>query len=176
MRIGVVSVTGRGEIDRLLSEAAAGLARDGIRTAGLVRDESYHCSAANGCDMMVRVLPDGPVIRITQDLGPGSDACRLDPSAIVRAVAEVEARGLAGVGLFILNKFGPEEAAGRGFRSVIARALEQGIPVLIGVGPASRAEFDRFTAGLAEPLPPDTEAIALWCRRTLANADGRTLA
>ena len=90
MKIGFVSVEGRGEIDRLLSETAAVLDGQKIRTAGIVKDNG-HCSAfANGCDMVVRVRPHGPVIKIAQDLGEGSDACRLDPAAIADAVAQVE--------------------------------------------------------------------------------------
>lgn len=163
MKIGVVSVEGRGEIDRLLSETAEALAALGIRTAGIVKDH-HHCGTyANGCDMRVRVLPQGALIKITQDLGEGSDACRLDPSAIAEAVAQVEKAGLAAAQMFILNKFGPEEAAGRGFRAVIARALDDGIPILVGVGKTCRADLDAFCGGLAEALPADTAAITAWC-------------
>ncbi|MBK6465848.1 MAG: DUF2478 domain-containing protein [Rhodobacter sp.] len=170
MKIGFVSVEGRGEIDRLLSETAAALAAQGIRTAGIVKDHD-HCSAfANGCDMMVRVLPNGAVIKITQDLGEGSDACRLDPSAIAEAVAQVENTALEAAQLFILNKFGPEEAAGRGFRAVIAKALDNGIPVLVGVGKTCRADFETFAGGLAEALPGDPAAISAWCQSAVQPA------
>ncbi|MGB4826889.1 MAG: DUF2478 domain-containing protein [Paracoccaceae bacterium] len=170
MKIGFVSVEGRGEIDRLLSETAAVLDGQKIRTAGIVKDNG-HCSAfANGCDMMVRVLPHGPVIKITQDLGEGSDACRLDPAAIADAVAQVENGQLDAAQMFILNKFGPEEAAGRGFRAVIAKALDQGIPVLVGVGKTCRADFEAFSGGLAEALPGDPAAISAWCQSAVQPA------
>ena len=163
MKIGFISVAGRGEIDRLLSETAKALAAQGLRAAGIVKDDGYGSAYANGCDMKVRVLPHGPLIKITQDLGEGSDACRLDPAAIAEAVAQVENVGLDAAQLFILNKFGPEEAAGRGFRAIIARALDHGIPVLVGVGQTCRADFDAFCGGLAEALPADTSAITAWC-------------
>ncbi|TDE41108.1 DUF2478 domain-containing protein [Antarcticimicrobium sediminis] len=163
MKIAYVSATGRGETDRLLSQAAAFLGQQQVATAGIVKELSYDSAFENGCDMKVRVLPDGPVIKITQDLGQGSAACRLDPAAIAEAVAQVETSGLADARMFILNKFGPEEIAGRGFRSAIAAALELGIPVLVGVGSASRADFDAFAEGLAAPLPADPDAIAAWC-------------
>ena len=170
MEIAFVSTPERGEIDRLLAETAEVLARQQIYAAGIVKDLTYDSAFENGCDMKVRVLPDGPVIKITQDLGDGSDACRLDPAAIADAVAQVESGDLSQAQLFILNKFGPEEAAGRGFRGVISRAMELGIPVLVGVGSASREDFDEFTEGLAEPLPADTDAISAWCLTAIASA------
>lgn len=167
MPIAFVSVPGRGETDRILAETAALLARHRVRAAGIVKELAYDSAFENGCDMKVRVLPDGPVIRITQNLGNGSGACRLDPAAIADAVARVENCDLADAQVFILNKFGPEEAAGRGFRAIIGKALEHGIPVLVGVGTSGRKDFDAFVEGLAEPLPANTEAISTWCLSAL---------
>ncbi|WP_171052657.1 DUF2478 domain-containing protein [Ruegeria sediminis] len=163
MKIGVVSAEGRGETDRLLAEVADAMQAEGIRTAGIVKVLEHVSAFENGCDMKVRVLPDGPVIKITQSLGQGSGSCRLDPSAIAESVAQVENGTLDDAHLLILNKFGPEEINGRGFRGVIGKALDLGIPVLVGIGSASRAEFDTFSGGLAETLPGETEAIRDWC-------------
>ncbi|UWQ90834.1 DUF2478 domain-containing protein [Aliisedimentitalea scapharcae] len=163
MKLACVSAEGRGETDRILAQTAALLERDGIRTSGIVKVLDHESAFANGCDMVVRVLPDGPQIKITQSLGEGSDACRLDPGAIAQAVSTVENAELDEASVFILNKFGPEEAAGRGFCAVIGKALERGIPVLVGVG-ASRANFDSFASGLATDLPADPNAIRAWCR------------
>jgi uncharacterized protein DUF2478 len=164
MKIAYISASERGETDRLLTETAALLAQRQVRAAGIVKEPGYDSAFDNGCDMKVQVLPDGPVINITQDLGEGSGACRLDPAAIAEAVAHVENGGLSSAQVFILNKFGPEEAAGRGFRAVIGMALELGIPVLVGVGNASRNDFDAFAGELAEALPADIDAIGAWCQ------------
>ncbi|MCP5073175.1 MAG: DUF2478 domain-containing protein [Rhodobacteraceae bacterium] len=163
MKIAVVSSKDRGETDRLISEVASQLQTGGATLAGIVKTLEYTGSFDNGCDMKVNVLPDGPEIKITQSLGKGSDACRLDPSAIADAVSKVESGALENTDLFILNKFGPEEAAGRGFCAVIGKALERDIPVLVGLGSPSRAAFDAFVDGLAVELPPDKEAIRKWC-------------
>lgn len=167
MKIARVSSSKRGETDRLLSDIAAKLQTGGHQLAGIIKEQSYAGQAANGCDMKVRVLPTGPVIQITQDLGTGSDACRLDPGALTEAVCCVEGAPLKGVDLFILNKFGPEESAGRGFCSVIAAALEQDIPVLVGVGLASSDSFDAFAGELAEALPDEADAILTWCQAAI---------
>lgn len=163
MKIAVISAKERGETDRLISETAAYLRAKGARLSGIVKVLEDSGDSTCCQKMSVQVLPDGQIIAITQDLGEGSDACKLDPGAIARAVAEVEKQSIADVQLFILNKFGPEEAAGRGFRASIGTALEAGIPVLVGVGGPSRAAFDTFADGLAEALPPDAGMIRDWC-------------
>ncbi|WP_456391038.1 DUF2478 domain-containing protein [Profundibacter sp.] len=168
MRIAVVSSPKRGETDRLLSQTAAFLLTQGVKLTGIVKVLEEEEDASCACDMSVRVLPNGQIIPITQDLGDGSDACKLDPGAIALAVHEVEKQPLEDVQLFILNKFGPEEADGRGFRAAIGAALEAGIPVLVGVGGPSRAAFDVFVDGLGETLPPDTDAIRAWCQQVMA--------
>ncbi len=164
MKIACVTSPERGGTDRLLSDIATRLQASGMHLAGIVKDVGYASGFDNGCDMKVRVLPDGPVIKITQELGKGSDACRLDPGAIANAVASVENGSLDNADLFILNKFGPEEAAGRGFCSVIGAAIDRDIPVLVGVSGASKAAFDTFTGGLAPALTPQVQAILEWCQ------------
>lgn len=168
MKIALVSAEGRGETDRLLADVAEQLQAEGANLSGIVKMQNYSSEFENGCDMKVRILPDGPVIKITQNLGRGSDACRLDPSAIATAVSTVENASLKGADMFILNKFGPEESAGRGFCAVIGAALERDIPVLVGAGGASRQAFDTFVDGLAETLSPDQEAIQIWCRSAMS--------
>ena len=164
MKIASVTSPVRGGTDALLSEVANLLQAQGMSLAGIVKGFGYSGVFENGCDTKVWVLPEGPVIKITQDLGAGSDACRLDPGAIAQAVATVESGALEDADLFILNKFGPEEAAGRGFCSAIGAAIERDIPVLVGVGVASKPAFKDFTGGLATAIEPQTDAIIAWLR------------
>ena len=162
MKIACVTSPEPGKTDEVLSAVASQLRGQGVSLAGVVRDIGYVSGFANGCDAQVVVLPDGPVIKITQDLGRGSDACRLDPGKIAEAVAIVESGTLNQADLFILNKFGPEEAAGRGFCAAIGTALEHGVPVLVGVGAATKAAFDYFSDGVATSVEPQANAILAW--------------
>ncbi len=166
MKIASITAPERGATDEILVDIAARLQAQGRIVAGIVKDSGYCSGFANGCDTKVRVLPDGPILKITQELGKGSDACRLDPGAIAQAVACVENGALQHADVFILNKFGPEEAAGRGFCAAIGLALERGIPVLVGVGAANQAAFDQFSGGLATALAPQPEAILAWVQGT----------
>jgi len=170
MNIAYVTSLKRGETDRLLTETATQLRARGKSLTGIVKVANYKSSFDNGCDMQVRVLPKGPDIKITQNLGKGSDACRLDPAAIAEAVTRVDSGSMDRSDLFILNKFGPEEAAGRGFCTVIGTALDQGVPVLVGVGGASIKAFESFAGGLAVPVAATEQAILDWVHSALSDS------
>ncbi|NDW44589.1 DUF2478 domain-containing protein [Ruegeria sp. PrR005] len=164
MAIASVSATGRGATDHLLKSVVARLKEEGCRVLGTLRlvepsEAAGHC----GCNLWL--LPDGPLVRITQDLGAGSTSCRMDAGAMEDAVGQATARlATQGADLVVLNKFGLSEAEGRGFRAMIAEALACGVPVLIGVSETHRGAFERFAGGLDESLPPEEGAILDWCR------------
>ncbi|GKY89977.1 DUF2478 domain-containing protein [Sinisalibacter aestuarii] len=156
------------DTDRLLSELAWHLESRGLRICGTVQaniQRAHDCR----CDVDLRVLPEGPVIRISQDLGAGAVGCRLDPGALETAVGIVEDRLSRGADMLIVNRFGKQEAEGRGFRSAIAEALAHDIPVLVGMTPLNLAAFQEFTGGLAEALPPDIAELEDWALTHLAD-------
>jgi hypothetical protein len=161
MRIGYITADGRGDMDLLLHGLASRAAARGWRLCGTVQMNS-DCGPDRPCDMDVRILPDGPVIRISQSLGAGARGCRLDPDALEQAVARTAARLDGGCDLLIVNRFGKQEGDGRGFRLVIAEALGADIPVLVGVNRLNLARFEAFTEGLAEPVAPDAGALDTW--------------
>ncbi|NOR62987.1 MAG: DUF2478 domain-containing protein [Rhodobacteraceae bacterium] len=167
MNIGIVTSDIMGKTDELISEIAAKLQAEGVALAGIAKVLGNETPGDHHCDMDIRVLPNGPEIRITQTLGQGSTGCRLNPAGIAEAVAKVEQSGIAGAGLFVLNKFGPQEADGHGFCEAIGTALAHDIPVLVGVGKGSRAALERFVDGMAEALPPEPDAIYAWCKAAM---------
>ncbi|HMO72189.1 MAG TPA: DUF2478 domain-containing protein [Paracoccaceae bacterium] len=160
MQIGYVSLPGRGATDACLAQAVALLAARRVPMAGTVQTNPRR-AGRHVCDMDVRVLPDGPVLRISQDLGAGARGCRLDGGALELAVAAV-ARRLDGASLLVVNKFGKQEATGRGLVPVIAEAVGRGLPVLVGVNGLNLPAFLDFAADLAQALPADPKAIARW--------------
>jgi hypothetical protein len=161
MRIAYVVAEGRGETDLLLHDVARAARTRGLRLCGTVQVNT-NCGADRPCDMDVEVLPDGPVIRISQSLGPGARGCRLDPSALELAVAAAEARLAEGCDLVIINKFGKHEAEGRGFRTLIAEALSRDVPVLVGANRLNAPHLLAFSDGMAEALSPDFAQILDW--------------
>lgn len=162
-----VTISGRGRTDDLIADAVSSLTADDLRLAGTVRAEPV-ASGEHPCDMDVRVLPDGPSFRISQPLGSKSRGCRLDGGVIASIATEVEAR-LPGADLLVVNKFGKQEAMGRGLCGAITAAMDMNIPVLVGVNRMNAPDFQAFAGGIAAELRPDPRAIRDWfdmvCRR-----------
>lgn len=161
MNIAYTMAPGRGDTDLMLNHLAQSLQRRGLRICGVVQINTER-ETDGPCDMDVSVLPDGPVLRISQSLGRNATGCRLDPAALETAVGHVTTRLANGADLLIVNKFGKHEAEGRGFRPVIAEALMNDIPVLVGLNGLNRAAFEDFTGGMAEELPPNRQALNDW--------------
>ncbi len=160
MKLGYVTLPGRGDTDLLLAVLAAQILQNGTRLAGTIqtnreRDCTHHC------DMDLHVLPDGPVVRINQDLGADATGCRLDAGALEAAVAAVAQR-LGGAEVLIVNKFGKHEAGGRGFRHLMADALARGLPVIVGVNIQNMPAFLEYADGMAELLPSEPDQILTW--------------
>lgn len=163
MRIACLSAPERGQTNKLLSALAERLRARGIGLVGTVQTD-IECAPEGRCDMDVTVLPEGPVIRISQSLGPNARGCRLDAAELEQAAALTEERlARDEAQLAIINKFGRHEAEeGRGFRTAMAMALERGLPVIVGVNPTNRAALEDFCGGALEALPPELDALEAW--------------
>ncbi|EAQ04835.1 hypothetical protein OB2597_06115 [Pseudooceanicola batsensis HTCC2597] len=159
--LGYIHTADRGVPNAVLAEVAAMLTAQGLCVTGLIQVRAPG-EGAHPCDMDLKCLPDGPAFPIAQQLGRGSRGCRMDVAALETGVAYVEAQIAAGADVFILNKFGAQEAQGRGFRAAIGRALERGIPTLTVVNPLNLDAFRDFSDGLGEMVPAETEAILAW--------------
>ena len=154
------------EGDALLTQVADRLAADGYRLGGVVQS-SVHRPGRRKCDMYLRDLMSGEEILISQDRGNEARGCRLDTDAFARVSLWGERALVAGVDLLVINKFGKEEAQGRGLRPLIAEALLSGIPVMLGVSTLNLADFEAFAGAIAARLPQDVEAIKVWCRKAI---------
>ena len=148
--------------DALIARCAAGLVASGYQLGGVVQSNAHRCGRRR-CDMYVKDLLGGDEIRISLDRGKEARGCRLDPDAFARIDAWIEQAVYARVDLLIINKFGKEEAHGRGLRPVIAEALMAEIPLVIGVSTRNLCEFQTFVGGAATCLRPDIETITAWC-------------
>lgn len=169
MRIAYTMAPGRGDTDLLLQRVARSLIAHGRRPSGTVQINSERADAGP-CDMDVMVLPNGPTLRISQSLGRQARGCRLDPDALESAVGHVQAT-LHRRDCLIVNKFGKHEAEGRGFRPVIASAIELGLPVLVGLNQLNFEAFMAFTAGEAERLNPKFDCLLDWLNCSCNVAD-----
>lgn len=164
-----IAAAKREPVDDVLEEAAARLAAAGLKVGGFVqtdRDERLECCR----DTFLKSLSDGSRRLITQPLGAEATGCRLDPrrlaEASMAAVAELE----GGLDAIVLNRFGKDEAEGRGFRDVIGKALEAKVAVIVAVRPDHAAALSEFGGEYATLLPARADAIVAWCLAALSRA------
>lgn len=161
MQVAYTMAPGRGDTDLLLHRFAIRLIALGYAPVGTVQTNT-ECAEPGRCDMDVKVLPDGPAIRISQSLGAGARGCRLDPGALETAVGLVERSMDGRPDCLIVNKFGKQEASGGGFRPLIGKAMEREIPVIVGLSRLNAPEFGDFTGGLAQQVAPELDALLGW--------------
>jgi nucleoside-triphosphatase THEP1 len=165
-QIGVVVYKDGLFADALIAQCAAGLIASGYRLGGVVQSNA-HRPGRRRCDMYVKDLLGGEEVKISLDRGNEARGCRLDPDAFARIDAWVERAVFERVDLLIINKFGKEEAHGRGLRPVIAEALIAEIPLVIGVSTRNLLDFLTFVGTSTTHLRPDLEAITAWCRNAV---------
>jgi hypothetical protein len=162
--------------DDLLRALAVELQAAGTPVLGMVQySEDPEMTGCDPCTMGLRFLPEGDEMLISQALGPLATGCRLDAGALEMAVARVtaaldaaEAAPGGFQGVLLLNKFGRQEAQGRGCRALIARAALSEAKVVISVPAAQRAAFDAFAEGMAVEWPAELGALS----RMLRDAGG----
>ena len=149
-------------IDDLLRRVGERLRADRVVLAGALQENiggiPGQCSAMTLVD-----LTSQRRVGISQDLGLQSDACRLDARGLSEIAALLDRPFDQHTELLMLNRFGKAEAEGHGLRSVFARAIDAGIPVLTAVRPPYGEAWAQFHGGLAIDLPTDFEHVLAWC-------------
>ena len=167
MRIAAVIFQGGFAIDKFMNEVATRLRADGVRLAGAVQ-ENLGGPGDEACAAMILTdLKSQRRFRISQDLGRQAEGCRLDAAGLAEAGALLDRSIDRETELMLLNRFGVAEAEGRGLRSIFARAIEAGIPVLTAVRPPYTEAWAEFHGGLAADLPPTLEPVLGWTREAV---------
>jgi len=147
-------------IQALLADIAARLAARGLRVVGVIENAN---SGPNPCKPMgLRSLDDGRVFAISQNLGPGSRACNLDPEGLALACAAAQKSIAQGADVVILSKFGKQEALGGGLIDAFGAAIAAGVPIITSVAPAMMNEWRQFAGELAECVAADAARLDSW--------------
>lgn len=148
-------------IQAFLGAFAKRLAREGYTVAGAVEIAAAESRGACG-RLAMRNLSTGAVTSISQNLGPGSTACNLDPSGLADVCAAVERSIAAGADLVIISKFGKLEAARGGMSDAFRAAIAAELPILTAVSPAMSDAWTAFAGPLSVFLPLDPEVVDTW--------------
>ena len=150
-----------GSSDAALVEFARSLRECGWRVCGLVQDSTARDPSCTR-EMALIDLDDGSRFTISQNLGPGSSSCCVDPGGVAAASVALR-RGLTeGADLIIANRFGELEAAGGGLAAEMLAVMAGGIPLLTSVSERYLDAWRRFSGNSAKELPPQREALETW--------------
>lgn len=136
----------------------------GLVLSGVLQYPAFE-GADQDCDVVLEDIASGHRTRLFEDRGKGARGCRLDTAALLEAAMEIERSFDDNPSLLVLNKFGKVEAEGGGMCGVMAKALERGIPVVIGVPARNLKSWRNFADGFSTELPEDTDRIADWLAR-----------
>ena len=144
----------------MLAEFAFGLRAQGIDAGGLVQ----RSTAGTGRKSIMHLidLRTGDEYRISQDLGPGSGACALDPTGLAAASHVLRREIAANVPLLVVNKFSGAEAEGGGLLTETFEAITHGIPLLTCLSLRYRDHWNALTDHAGTEIPPNPNAIAAW--------------
>ncbi len=149
------------DANRIVADFAAALVAAGTRLCGFVQisEDLENC----GCkDTYVLDLENGARTKILQDLGSGSQGCRVDPSALVEIGQLVSEALTRAPELLIINRFGRLESEGMGLRDEIASAALSGIPTVVCVSTRYLKDWRKFAADLAQEIPCASETLLAW--------------
>jgi len=149
------------DANRIVADFAATLAGSGVRLGGFVQisEDTENC----GCkDTYVLDLQTGARTKILQDLGAGSQGCRVDPAALAE-IGHLVSEALNGSPeLIIINRFGRLESEGMGLRNEIAAAALSGLPALVCISTRYVAAWRDFAADMSEEIPCTPERLLAW--------------
>lgn len=159
-------------MDALLEDLAHRLASEGLRLAGAVQHTLKQPSMPR-CDMVLEDLGTHGIHPISVDRSIAVQGCRMEPSAVENLAMLASQAIERGVDAFILNRFGKNEAAGRGYREVISNAVSLGVPVLVGVSAANLEKWEAFATSGYRRLDVDTTAARQWFAAAIDARDGQ---
>ncbi|GAC1046196.1 DUF2478 domain-containing protein [Rhizobium sp. No.120] len=162
------------DFERFLRELTKTMMDEGMRLAGLIQLSEPRPDRVK-CDLYLRDLTTDKLYGISEDRGPEARGCVLDTDRLLVACEAAEEKLSDKTDLLVLCKFGKTEVEGGGFRSLIARAMELSVPVLIGVPEINLVPFREFAAGFAKEIAlPDLAGNWLTLQSVRARAiDGR---
>lgn len=154
-------------IDEFMVTVAGYLRAEGVRVGGLVQ----HALRGHGkCSFEFEDIASGARYPLTQNLGPESRACALDSAALADTSSVVRVAIGDGAQIVIINKFGEQEAGGRGMRQEMMQTVMAGIPLLTSVKRRYLADWLEFVGTQGDLLPVARPAVIDWCRRALSHA------
>ncbi len=161
-RIGAIHGATTADIQKLLARFAERRIGEGLRVAGVIEEPAggVDCGICNS--LVLRDTAGSTIIPITQNLGSGSSACKLDSSGLAAGCQAVVAAIEAGADVVVLSKYGKIEAEGGGLLDAFRAAADAGLPCLTGVKPSFSGFFEEYAGGYSQWIEANDDAIEAW--------------
>ena len=151
-------------IEPLMVEVVRTLRREGVHVGGLVEHTIRPAGDAGCSSLELEDLVSGTRYRLTQNLGTGSRACALDSTALAEASRALRDAVADRMDVVVVNKFGAQEAAGKGLRSEMLQIVSSGIPLLTAVSRRFLPQWRQFAGCEAILLPAALSGVLEWWR------------
>ena len=153
------------DVDAVLVSVTDLLRSRGIRASGLLQHFGPPTPAGKR-SMYVEDIASGERVRLDLPRGSGATGCSLDPNALAKAACLLRRAIRSRPDVLIVNRFGQQEAEGRGMRPELAEAVCAGLPTLVAVSESFLSEWESFVGGPGRILPAKRGAIVSWvCQR-----------
>jgi glycosyltransferase involved in cell wall biosynthesis len=161
-RIGAIRGASTAEIQKLLARFAERRIQEGLRVAGVIEEPEggVDCGICNS--LVLRDTAGSTIIPITQNLGPGSSACKLDSAGLAAGCQAVVAAVERGADVVVLSKYGKVEAEGGGLLDAFRAAAEAGLPVITGVKPSFAEYFLDYAGGFSQWIEASEAELERW--------------
>lgn len=146
--------------DAMMWRVVQRLQEHGLNLSGLLtwRGKDPH----GRLPMQIKDVRRGELFAISQALGPGSQACSLDPAALAQASAVLRLAQNEAADLVLVNRFGAMEASGRGFAAEMLALMSEGQALLTVVSAQYQQAWLAFTGTAGGLLPVEETAIVDW--------------
>jgi nucleoside-triphosphatase THEP1 len=144
----------------LLAAFARDVMAEGYRVHGLVQHPRQRPDG--GLGLVVEDLESGRCYDISQNLGPGSESCNVDPRGLAEASVVLRRAIAMGAELVVVSRFGKLEASGHGLAAEMLEVMVAGIPLLTVVDDRNMGAWNVLTGGSGLILEADAHRLRLW--------------
>lgn len=165
----------RFDVDAVLMSVTDLLRSKGIRVSGLLQHFGAPTPAGKR-SMYVEDIASGKRVRLDLPRGSGASGCSLDPDSLAKAACLLRDAIRSRPDVLIVNRFGQQEAEGRGLRPELAEAVCAGLPTLVAVSQSLLSEWERFVGETGRILPAKPSAIVSWVCERVGSPRSGTLA
>jgi hypothetical protein len=147
--------------DPALRAAAQRLAARGLAVDGLLQRGERGTPACCG-GMAFVAIASGRSVAALSDRGPLARGCRIDLDGLETAAGWLTDAIARRPDVLFVNRFGRQEAEGRGLRGEIAGALLADVPLVIAVNADLLPDWETFLGEAARPTAPEADDIVAW--------------